>query len=128
MRVIYLFVLLIACLTSVAGTEPERDLKAVKISAPIKIDGLLNDAAWQNVTPAENFIVNSPNYGEKESQRTKVYVVYDDAAIYIGAYLYDDPNLVRKQLTPRDGEARQDVDYFSVFLIPITMIKMVFSF
>ncbi|HEX4957484.1 MAG TPA: DUF5916 domain-containing protein, partial [Lacibacter sp.] len=42
-------------------------------------------------------------------------VVYDDAAIYIGAYLYDDPKLVRKQLTPRDGESRQDVDYFSVF-------------
>lgn len=115
MRVLVLLPFLIACFTAAAGTEPERDLKAVKISAPIKIDGLLNDAAWQNVTPAENFIVNSPNYGEKESQRTKVYVVYDDAAIYIGAYLYDDPNLVRKQLTPRDGEGRQDVDYFSVF-------------
>lgn len=115
MRLLFLFAFTLNVLLASAGTEPERDLKAVKISASPKIDGLLNDAAWQNVTPAENFIVNSPNYGEKESRRTKVYVVYDDAAIYIAAYLYDDPKQIRKQLTPRDGESRQDVDYFSVF-------------
>jgi hypothetical protein len=98
-----------------AGNEPERNLKAVKVSQSPKIDGLLNDDAWKNVTPAESFIINTPNYGEASSQKTKVYVVYDDAAIYVGAYLYDDPKLVRTQLTSRDGEGRQDVDYFSVF-------------
>ena len=36
-------------------------------------------------------------------------------AIYIGAYLYDDPSLIRKQITARDGEQQKDVDYFSVF-------------
>lgn len=115
MRLLFFLALTLNVLLASAGTEPERNLKAVKIAASPKIDGLLNDAAWQNITPAENFIVNSPNYGEKESRRTKVYVVYDDAAIYIAAYLYDDPKLIRKQLTPRDGEGRQDVDYFSVF-------------
>jgi hypothetical protein len=29
--------------------------------------------------------------------------------------MYDDPGLIRKQVTSRDGEQRQDVDYFSVF-------------
>lgn len=115
MRLTFLIALLCCCIAAIAGTEPERDLKAVKINAPIKIDGLLNEEVWKTVTPAENFIVNSPNYGAPASRATKVYVVYDDAAIYIGAYLYDDPKLVRKQLTPRDGESRQDVDYFSVF-------------
>ena len=43
-------------------------------------------------------------------------IVYDNAAIYIGAYLYDQPSLVRKQMTSRDAEQRQDVDYFAVFL------------
>ena len=42
-------------------------------------------------------------------------MLYDDDAIYIGAYLYDDPALIRKQLTARDGEQQTDVDYFSVF-------------
>jgi len=42
--------------------------------------------------------------------------VYDDNAIYIGAYLYDDPSLIRKQITARDAETQKDVDFFSVFL------------
>jgi hypothetical protein len=115
MRILLLIFLLFLFVNSFAGNEPERDLKAVKISTPIKIDGVLNEEVWNKGTPAENFIVNSPNYGAPASRQTKVYVVYDDAAIYIGAYLYDDPKSVRKQLTPRDGESRQDVDYFSVF-------------
>lgn len=98
-----------------AAKEPEKKLAAQKITAPPKIDGLLNDEVWKNAPYAEDFIVNSPNFGDKPQQPTRVYVVYDDQAIYIGAYLYDDPRLVRKQLTPRDGESRQDVDYFAVY-------------
>ena len=65
MRLLFFLALTLNVLLASAGTEPERNLKAVKIAASPKIDGLLNDAAWQNITPAENFIVNSPNYGEK---------------------------------------------------------------
>ncbi|MBC7904304.1 MAG: carbohydrate binding family 9 domain-containing protein, partial [Gemmatimonadaceae bacterium] len=36
--------------------------------------------------------------------------------IYIAAYLYDDPRLIRKQFTTRDNHNRSDADYFSVFL------------
>jgi hypothetical protein len=50
------------------------------------------------------------------SQKTEVKILYDNAAIYVGAYLYDDPALIRKQITARDGESQSDVDYFSIFL------------
>lgn len=98
-----------------AANEPERTIRANKISSAPKIDGLLNEPVWQNAPVAESFVVNSPNYGEASAYETKVYVVYDNSAIYIAAYLYDDPALVRTQLTARDGESRQDIDYFSVF-------------
>jgi hypothetical protein len=49
------------------------------------------------------------------SQKTIVKLAYDNTAIYVCAYLYDDPSLIKKQITSRDGEQRQDVDYFSVF-------------
>ena len=49
------------------------------------------------------------------SQKTEVKIVYDNSAIYIGAYLYDDPSLIRKQITARDEEQQKDLDYFSVF-------------
>lgn len=108
-------VLLLATISSFAGNEPERSLQASKVLQTPKLDGVLDEAIWQNAPVAENFIVNSPNYGEASAFRTKVYVVYDNSNIYIGAYLYDDPSKVRTQLTARDRESQQDVDYFSVF-------------
>jgi hypothetical protein len=48
--------------------------------------------------------------------KTEVKILYDNTAIYVGAYLYDDPALIRKQITARDGESQSDVDYFSIFL------------
>ena len=79
------------------------------------MDGVLDDAAWQNVPSGTDFIQNFPTYGAAASQRTEVKIVYDDSAIYIGAHLYDDPQLIRKQITARDEEQQKDLDYFSVF-------------
>lgn len=92
-----------------------KTVQAVKISNAPKIDGSLNDAAWENIIPLTNFIQNYPSAGKPASQQTKVKIMYDDDAIYIGAYLYDDPSLIRKQITARDEESQKDVDYFSVF-------------
>lgn len=92
-----------------------KTLEAVRISQAPKIDGSLDDAAWANITPVTGFIQNFPAWGQPATQKTEVRIAYDNSAIYISAYMYDDPSLIRKQLTARDAEQRQDVDYFSVF-------------
>ncbi|HEX7847913.1 MAG TPA: DUF5916 domain-containing protein, partial [Chitinophagaceae bacterium] len=92
-----------------------KTLPAIKTSQVPVIDGNLDDAAWKDAPEATDFIQNFPNVGAAASQRTVVKVVYDDAAIYIGAYLYDDPSLIRNQITARDEEQQKDLDYFSVF-------------
>jgi len=109
-----LFLLLTYLLTCEAAAQ-KRDLSATRIAAPPRIDGQLNDAAWQGAEIATDFIQNFPNVGQPARHRTRVRVVFDDVAIYIGAFLSDDPRLIRRQLTPRDGEQRQDVDYFAVY-------------
>lgn len=109
-----IFIAALCCLHQIALSQP-RILTAVKtLHAPV-IDGNLTDAAWQQAPVAKDFIQNFPNYGSPASAKTEVRILYDNDAIYIGAYLYDDPSLIRKQITARDGEARQNVDYFSVF-------------
>jgi hypothetical protein len=65
---------------------------------------------------ATDFIQNFPNYGSPALAKTEVRILYDNSAIYIGAYLYDDPALIHKQLTARDEEQQKDADFFSVFL------------
>jgi hypothetical protein len=93
-----------------------RSLQAIKVSSPPKIDGVLDDPAWQKPLPATDFIQNFPSFGAPASQKTEVRVVYDNDAIYIGAHLYDNPALIRRQITARDDELQKDLDYFSVFL------------
>jgi len=93
-----------------------KTLQAAKTLQPPVIDGVLDEEVWQSAPVAENFIQNFPNAGKPASRNTAVRVLYDNSAVYIGAYLYDDPSLIRKQLTARDGEQKQDVDYFSVFI------------
>ena len=93
----------------------QRIMNAVKANKAPIIDGHLNDSAWLQAPVATNFIQNFPNAGTASTVRTEVRVLYDNSAIYIGAYLYDDPLLIRKQITARDEEQMKDLDYFSVF-------------
>src|SRR5262245_47272094 len=90
-------------------------LQSVKTDRPLVIDGNLNEEAWKSAPVASNFIENFPTFGLPSLVKTEVRILYSDDAIYIGAYLYDDPSLIRKQITSRDGEQQTDVDYFSIF-------------
>jgi hypothetical protein len=111
-RRLFLVPLMVICLH---GFSQTRNLAAVKTSVAPKIDGRLDDAAWVTAPVAGDFTQNFPNAGEPATVRTNVKILYDNSAVYIGAMFYDDPALIRKQLTARDGEQRADVDYFSVF-------------
>jgi hypothetical protein len=101
--------------TFFSAIAQDKNIVAIKAEAAPKIDGELADAVWNSAPVATDFIQNFPTFGIPATTRTEVKILYDDAAIYIAAYMYDDPSLIRKQFTSRDGEQRQDVDYFSVF-------------
>ncbi|MFM1857485.1 MAG: hypothetical protein RLZ05_545 [Bacteroidota bacterium] len=95
---------------------PLRKMQTARTLTAPKIDGKITDSVWTQVTPVSNFIINSPDFGKPAKLKTEVWVLYDDVAMYVAAKLTDQPRSIRKQLTARDGEQRQDVDYFSVFL------------
>lgn len=98
-----------------------QDKKTLNIkrsdNAP-KIDGVLDDAIWQNAEIATDFIQFRPEMGITLSneERTEVKMTYDDEAIYVAAYLYDDPNKIMKQLTARDNFGQSD--FFALVLNP----------
>lgn len=106
------FLMIVFC---IPGYNQARQLPAVKATQSIKIDGSLDDVAWASATVATDFIQNFPTFGLPASEKTEVRIVYDNSAIYVGAFMYDDPQLIRKQITARDAEQQSDVDYFSVF-------------
>jgi len=83
-----------------------------------KIDGILNDVIWQNAEIATNFVSFRPEIGETPplQERSEVKMTYDDNAIYVAAYLYDDPSKIMKQLTSRDNFGQSD--FFTIVLNP----------
>lgn len=93
----------------------DKTTGAVKTVTAPRIDGVLNDEVWKQAPVLSGFIQNSPAPGSPASRNTEVRLLYDNNAIYVGAHMYDDPSLIRKQFTARDGEQMKDVDYFSVF-------------
>jgi hypothetical protein len=93
---------------------PKR-LKASRVNQPPKIDGVLDDAAWQQAQAATDFIQRSPQPGKKDTRLTEVKIVYDDVAIYVGALLHDvSPDSILRQLSKRDN--LENSDFFGVFL------------
>ena len=98
---------------TIAYTQ-SRSLPAIKLPNPVIIDGELTDEAWKNIPATGDFITFSPHFGNVSKHRTEVKIAYDDDAVYIGAYLYDRPELIRRQLTGRDITDRQDVDVFTM--------------
>jgi hypothetical protein len=92
-----------------------KQLGAVRITEPLKIDGVLNEAAWKDAEIATDFIQFRPVPGPKEAHKTEVRVLYDNEAIYIGATMHDvTPDSIFKQLSKRDEFGNSD--FFGIFL------------
>jgi Domain of unknown function (DUF5916)/Carbohydrate family 9 binding domain-like len=98
-------------ISSILAQETEKkSLTISKTDNPPVIDGVLNDAAWQNLEEAKDFIQFRPEMGIKDTIgiQTNIKVTYDNNAIYFGAYLHDDPTKIMKQLTTRDDFGQTD--------------------
>ena len=112
-KLFYIIVLIISGFISHAQI---KTIQAIKVNTTPHINGSLDEDIWQNVPVATDFITTTPTYGQPSSFKTEVRIMYDNNALYVGAYIYDDPASIRKQFTPRDQERQSDVDYFSIFI------------
>src|SRR4028119_2418994 len=58
--------------------------RATALQGAITLDGRLSESGWASATPVTTFTQLDPNEGQPVSERTEVYVLYDDEALYIG--------------------------------------------
>ena len=71
--------------------QTKKSLAAKKISDPIRIDGKLDELVWSEAEIAKDFVMLEPGLGdlEPENQKSQIRILYDNEALYVGAYLYD---------------------------------------
>ncbi|PWN06297.1 DUF5916 domain-containing protein [Rhodohalobacter mucosus] len=75
----------------------------------VKLDGILDESAWQQSETISGFTQRTPDTGKPSSEQTDVKILYDDDAIYIGATLrYSSADSIASTLFRRDGDGYSD--------------------
>ena len=118
-------VLLLAGATPTAAQDAagsvSADQKRTTISrteTPPVLDGVLDDAVWSQVAPIEDFHQFQPNDHGEPSERTLVYLAYDEDNLYVAARMWDsEPDQIRARQLAQGGSARFD-DGFGIYLDP----------
>jgi hypothetical protein len=90
--------------TTPATSAPLPLATAARVAGSITIDGKLDETAWAKATPIMDFHQQQPNEGAAPAQRTEIWILYDERAIYIGARMYDSLGLrgIHAPLARRD--------------------------
>lgn len=69
-----------------------------------KIDGILDDASWNSVEWATDFIENRPDENTPPAEQTKFKIMYDAKFLYVAVRAMDaNPEQIVKRLSRRDG-------------------------
>ena len=110
---------LLMCASTIllSQTKPSHlKIEAVHATEPINIDGILTESVWQR-PGVDGFLQRDPNEGTPASERTEVWIAYDDEALYVAARMYDPaPDSIMNFLARRDQ--MPTTDYFAFFVDP----------
>ena len=94
--------------------QEQKTVHAIRADGPISIDGVLEETAWQEEGYSD-FIQSDPTDGAQPTEKTKVWVAYDEKSLYVAARLYDSqPELITCRLGRRDDFVDSDWFIFAV--------------
>lgn len=115
LTIAFIILMLFFNLESFGQLTEKKKVEAVRIASPPKIDGILDEALWENAAIANDFLQLNPYNGKPSSLKSEVKFLYDDNAIYVGASLLDPyPDSIYTELSERDEIGM--TDYFAVYI------------
>jgi hypothetical protein len=104
--------------TSRTDASASKVTRVLRVTSPPTIDGRLDEAEWAQAVPISDFHQIRPGDGTPPSERTEVYLLHDDHALYIGARMYDsEPDRIAAP-TARHGQGLGNDDRLVVILDP----------
>src|SRR5438445_5542316 len=92
-------------------------VRATRLVRPIVVDGGVRGGMWEGGGRGSGVLPRDPSEGPARTESTVVYVAYDDAALYVGARLFDaHPDSIVARLGRRDAQTNSDA--FTVYIDP----------
>jgi Domain of unknown function (DUF5916) len=64
-------------------------VRAIKLSAPLTLDGVLDEEVYTREVPFGGLIQVAPDAGSPASERSDIWITYDDRNIYLSCRCYD---------------------------------------
>lgn len=84
---------------------------AIRTQLPIQVDGVVDEEAWKQAQLITGLTEQRPTPGRMEDMRNKseLYLLYDNTAIYFGGTLYENnKDSISQQLSGRDNPGIND--------------------
>ena len=90
---------------TVARDESGRaTVRAIRLAQPLRLDGALDEAIYTSVPPISDFIQVEPEEGAPATEKTEVWVSFDDDYVYISFRCFEtEPTRVVANEMRRDG-------------------------
>jgi len=64
-------------------------VRATRVDGPPRVDGALDDEVYSLVEPANGFIQQEPYEGQPATEKTDIWVTFDDENVYVGGRYWD---------------------------------------
>ena len=64
-------------------------LRAVRLTAPFRLDGKLDEAVYRELRPASDFVQEEPKLGAPATEKTEIWIFFDDDNVYVGARMWE---------------------------------------
>ena len=64
-------------------------VRAVRLDAPLQVDGVLDEPIYARVEPFGGFIQQAPDEGAPASEGTDNWILFDDESIYVSARVHE---------------------------------------
>jgi hypothetical protein len=97
-----------------ATTSGER-YTLTRLKAPVTLDGLSNEPAWQAVRPFP-LVTQIPDFGKQASEKTEILAAYDDQYLYIAGRMYDSNPAGIQGTSKKRDDLGPGNDWFGVVL------------
>ena len=89
--------------------SPDSPITIPRLSGEIVIDGVIDEAAWEDLAPLE-MTMYSPAFGGRLTEATEVRIAHDDRYLYVSGRMWDsEPDGIRTGTFYRDQYSGDDI-------------------
>ena len=89
--------------------RPTRPSPSPASPAPVELDGVVDEAAWEAITPFP-LTLYTPTFGGPLTEATEIRIGHDDRYLYVSGRMYDsEPDRIRTGTYYRDSYSGDDI-------------------